>query len=162
MDSLRSVLLPEVSRFKEIEKFERYTMGSLKISLCIGIAAIPFLFLSNKIILFFFGPRYLASVPVFDLLLIGSIALVVGSTMRVALYSFNKPHVLALVDMTRLTIMVLGCYLLIPSLGASAPAVVALILNVSIVGFLCIYVLRQIKRKDLTIWEEPVIEPYSG
>jgi O-antigen/teichoic acid export membrane protein len=162
MDSLRSVLLPEVSRFTEIEQFERYVKGSLKISFYLGIAVIPILFLSGKIVPFFFGPRYLESVPIFNLLLISAVALVVGGTMRVALYSLNKPHVLALVDMTRLTIMVLGCYLLIPSLGVSAPAVVALILNVSIVGFLCIYVLRQIKRKDLTIWEEAVIEPYSG
>ena len=78
--SLQSVLLPEVSRFREITQLEKYIKGSLKISFCIGIAIIPLIFLSPKIILFFFGSRYLDSIPIFNWLLLCCIVLTINNT----------------------------------------------------------------------------------
>lgn len=147
--SLRAVLLPEVSRFREMEQFEHYIKGSLKISLSLGMVSIPFLFLSQKIILFFFGSRYLESVPIFNWLLLSYIAITINSTIRMALYSMNRPQVLAVVDVLRLVVVVLGCYLLIPFLGTLAPAMLALMVNVGALGFLSLYVFKQIRRGDL-------------
>ena len=159
--SLMSVLLPEVSRFREISQLDKYIRGSLKISLYIGIAILPFLFFSHKIILFFFGSRYLDSVPIFNWLMLGYIVLTIKSTIRVTLLSMNTPQVLAMVDLLKLIVMVIGCYLLIPLLGILAPAIMALVVNVSALSFFSIYVFKKIREKDISFQKEEIIEPYS-
>ncbi len=160
--SLRAVLLPEVSRFREMKQFEKYIKGSFKISFCIGLAIIPFLFLSYKIIPFFFGLQYLDSIPVFNWLLLGYIIIMINSTIRVALYSMNRPYVLAVVDLIKLTVMIIGCYLLIPIIGILAPAILTLIVNVSVLGLLSMYVFKKIRKEDIFFQKEEIIEPYSN
>lgn len=159
--SLMSVLLPEVSRFREIAQLDKYIRRSLKISLFIGIAFLPFLFFSHKIILFFFGSRYLDSVSVFNWLMLGYIVLTINSTIRVTLHSMNKPQVLAIVDFLKLTVMFIGCYLLIPLLGVLAPAILALIVNVIALSFFSMYVFKKIREGDISFQDEEIIEPYS-
>jgi O-antigen/teichoic acid export membrane protein len=143
--SLRAVLLPEISRLREMKEFKKYIKGSLKISFSLGMVFIPFLFFSPRIILFFFGSRYLNSIPIFNWLLLSYIALMINNPIRMALYSMNRPHLLAMVDVLKLTVMVLGCYLLIPFLGVLAPAILVLMVNVSALGFFSIYVFKQIR-----------------
>ncbi len=155
--SLISVLFPEVSRFREIAQLDKYIRSSLKISLSIGIAFLPFLFFSHKIILFFFGLRYLDSVSVFNWLMLGYIVLIVNNTIRVTLLSMNKPQVLAIIDFLKLTVMFIGCYFLIPLLGVLAPAIMALIVNVSVLCFLSIYVFKKIREGDISFQEEEII-----
>ena len=145
--SLMSVLLPEVSRFREIAQLDKYVRSSLKISFCIGIAFLPLIFFSHKIILYFFGTRYLDSVSVFNWLMLGYIVLMINNTVRITLISMNKPQVLAIVDLLMLTVTIVGCYLLIPLLGVLAPAIMALIANVSVLCFLLIYVFKKIRER---------------
>ncbi len=159
--SLRSVLLPEVSRFREIAQLEKYIKGSLKISFFIGIAFLPFLFFSHKIILFFFGSRYLDSISVFNWLMSGYIILTINNTIRVTLLSMNKPQVLAMIDLLKLTVMFIGCYFLIPLLGVPAPAIMTFVVNVSVLCFLSIYVFKKIGEGNISFQEEKIIEPYS-
>lgn len=160
--SLRAVLLPEVSRFREMNQLEKYIRSSLKISVCIGISIVPFLFFSHKIILFFFGLQYLDSIPVFNWLLLGYIVLAINSTIRIALFSINKPHIIAMVDLLSLTVMIFGCYFLIPFIGILAPAVLALILRVSTLVFLYTYVFKKIREGNISFQEEEIIAPYSN
>ena len=160
--SLMSVLLPEVSRFREIAQLDKYIKSSLKISLYIGIAILPFLFFSHKIILFFFGSRYLDSVSVFNWLVIGFTVLTINNSIRVTLLSMNRPQILAMVDLLKLTVMAIGCYLLIPLFGVLAPAIMALFVNVSVLSFLFTYVFKKIREGDISFPDENIIEPCSG
>jgi O-antigen/teichoic acid export membrane protein len=160
--SLMSVLLPEVSRFREIEQFEKYVKGALKISLCLTIFIIPFLFLSKKIILFLFGLRYLDSIAIFNWLLLSYIPFTISISIRSALYSMNKPHTTAVVELFRVTVMILGCYLLIPFFGILVPAILALIINVIALGFLIMYVFKYIHEGKAVFQNEETAElPYS-
>ena len=156
--SLKSVLLPEVSRFSEIAQFEKYIKGSLKISLFLTVLVIPFLFISEKIIPCFFGSRYLDSVAIFNWLLLSYIFRTISSPIRSALYSLNKPHIIAFVELFRVTAMILGCYLLIPSFGILVPAVLALIINVSVLGFLILYVFKYIHQEKVVFQKEELAE----
>lgn len=157
--SLSSVLLPEVSRFNNLTQVDQYIKKSFKIWACFGLSIIPFLFFSGKIILFFFGPRYLESVQVFNWLIIAYIFRTIESTISITLYSMNKPHVLALLDLTALIGMVVGCYLLIPAFGVVWPAILAFILNVSVIGFLTVYIFKQIKKGDIVFLDEEIVKP---
>lgn len=151
--SLASVLLPKVSRFRKMAQFENYIKGSLKVLFVLVILIIPFLFFSHKIILLFFGFRYVDSVPVFNLLLLGFITNTVGITIRVALFSMNKPHVVAMVTALKLIVMIIGCYILIPFSGVLAPAISVLIVNVSGLVFFSAYIFRVIKKGELSFLE---------
>ncbi|MCF6158965.1 MAG: hypothetical protein E3K32_10425 [wastewater metagenome] len=148
--SLYSVLLPKVSRFREITEFKRYIKGSLKVSFGLGIFIIPFLFFSHSLIHFFFGPRYLGSVPVFNWFLLGYTVLIIITTIQVALHSINKPYIIAMVDIVSLLAMIFGCYILIPLLGVIAPAIIMFIINMSNLGFLSIYTFKQISSGVVT------------
>ncbi|MFC1658841.1 oligosaccharide flippase family protein [Candidatus Omnitrophota bacterium] len=148
--SLGSVLLPETSRFTEISQVEKYIQGSLKISLFLSLLVFPFLFFSRDIIAFFFGHRYLDSVIIFNWLLLSYIFATVSSPIRSALYSMNKPWVISIVDLLRVSAMAIGCYLLIPPFGLLAPAVLSLAINAIALGFFILYVFKLFK------WQEPV------
>jgi len=74
----------------------------------------------------------------------------------------NRPQVLAVVDLLKLTVMVIGCYLLIPLIGVLAPAIMALVVNVSELCFLFIYVFKKIRGEDISFQNEEIIEPYSN
>lgn len=140
--SIKSVLLPEVSRFREADQFEKYLKGALKISLYICVAVIPLLFLSRRIILFFFGSRYADSVVIFNWLLLSYVPAAIGRTMRSALYSMDRPHIIALLDISSIIIMIAGCYFLIPILGGVGAGMVAFIVNMALLGVLTVYAFR--------------------
>lgn len=147
--SFWSVLLPQVSRFKEINQFRKYVTQSLKISLPTGIIILPLLFLSKKIILYLFGSRYLESVPIFNLLLLSFFLLTISSLIISALYAMNKPRTVAYLDLFSFGVMLLGCYFLIPYLGTIAPAMLALALNACTLGFLILYTSRLIRKGNI-------------
>lgn len=143
-NSLNAVMLPEFSRFKELERLEDYIKKSLKISFFIVMSVVPFLFFSQQIILFFFGSRYLESVHVFNWLLLGNIVGIINSTNNAALYSINKPNIVTIANLAKVGLMILGCYLLIPYLGVLAPAILLLIIRVGTFGYFTAYLFKHI------------------
>ncbi len=54
--------------------------------------------------------------------MLGYIVHIINNTIRVTLYSMNKPQVLAMVDLLQVTVLVVGCYLPLPLIGVLAPA----------------------------------------
>jgi O-antigen/teichoic acid export membrane protein len=146
IDSLRTVLLPEVSRFRQLQQFETYLSKSLRISLFAGIAVIPLLFFSRKIILLLFGPRYAACTEIFNLLLLSYIASMINNIIQTALHSMKRPHIVAIANLAKLTLIILGSYLLIPRVGVIAPAILSLAGNIFTLGLLSAYIFRLIHR----------------
>ncbi len=142
--SFNSVLLPEVSRFKEKEQFVKYFKNSMKVSFFIAAAIIPVLIFSSRVIPFFFGVKYAGSVPVFNLLLLGFLAIAVNSTLRILLFSIERPLVVAIVDVSRIFIMIIASYILIPYLGVKAPAIAYLLVNALALAYLAIYIFKKI------------------
>ena len=118
------------------------------------------LFVSHKIIPFFFGLKYYDSINVFNWLLLSALVFAANSTMKIALYSTNKPNIVAAVDLLRLLGMMIGCYLLIPLFGTIAPAVLSLFLNAAVLIFNSRYVFSHIHSGDIEFIEEELIETY--
>ncbi len=142
--SLYSVLLPKLSRFKEREEFEKYFKSSMKVSSLIAVVIVPILIFSSKIIPFFFGVKYTGSVPVFNLFLLGFFATTVNSTLRILLFSIEKPQIVTIVDSSRVFIMIILSYLFIPYLGVKAPAVAYLLVNALALTCLSVYIFKKI------------------
>jgi O-antigen/teichoic acid export membrane protein len=154
--TLTSVLLPEVSRFQEKRQFKVYYWQSLKISAGFGILLIPILFFAKDIILFFFGERYLDSIPIFIWLALGFLFFAVSHILRPILLALDRPHIVTYTDLVSVFAMFVGCYAFIPHMGVIAPAIMAFVLNVCGMVFLAIYTIRHINRKDVFIESDDV------
>jgi O-antigen/teichoic acid export membrane protein len=157
--SLKSVLFPEVSRFKELRQLQNYLKQSFRVLLFTTLIIIPLLFLSRNIILFFFGYRYQDSIIIFNWLLLSYLFMAINSAIISTLYTINKPHIITLIGITSIILMSLGCYFFIPRLGILAPAVVTFIIKFGIFCFLSIYMLNYIKKgliKSQKINNEPI------
>lgn len=162
--TLTSVLLPEVSRFREKTQFMVYYWQTLKVSLGFGILLAPVLFFAKDIILFFFGERYLESIPVFVWLALGFLFFAFSHTLRPILLALDKPQVMTYTDLISVAAMFIGCYALIPSLGVLAPAVTAFGVNVCSMAFLAVYTIRHIHESDVFIEPEsvPIVTDYNS
>ncbi len=154
--TLTSVLLPEVSRFQDKEQFTAFYWQSLKISAGFGILLGPFLFFAKDIILFFFGERYLGSIPVFVWLALSFLFFGFSHILHPILLALDKPHVVTYADLTRVIGMFIGCYAFIPSLGVLAPAKTAFVVNLCEMAFLAVYTIRLIHKTDVFIRPETV------
>ena len=157
-NSLVTVLLPKVSRFRAVDQFKNFMKASLKISLYIGIFIIPLLFVSNRLIPLFFGIKYLNSVPVFNWLLIGSVLQVINMTIRVVLYSRHKPEIVAVADVLSLILMFAGCYYLVPLYGTIAPAVTLVAVNGAVTLITYLYTSSHIHGGRIKFEEEDIAE----
>jgi O-antigen/teichoic acid export membrane protein len=154
INSFNSVLLPEVSRFKQISQFENYLKRSFRILLYLAAIVLPCTFFSAKFIIFFFGNRYADSIRVFNWLVFNYLIMAVNSMFfNSLLYSLKKPRIIAVNDMSKLTLMFLGCFFLIPRWGVPCPAILALIINTTAGAFLALYVFKHIKRVKLSSLE---------
>jgi lipopolysaccharide exporter len=149
--TLTSVLLPEVSRFREKEQFLVYYWQSLKISAGFGVLLGPVLFFARDIILFFFGERYLESIPVFIWLALSFLFFAVSHILRPILLSLDKPHIVTYADLVSVLAMVIGCFAFIPSLGVLAPALTAFTVNLCSMVFLAFYTIHLIHKSDFFI-----------
>jgi lipopolysaccharide exporter len=147
--TLTSVLLPEVSRFREKKQFTVYYWLSLKISAGFGIILVPVLFFAKDIILFFFGERYLDSIPIFVWLAMGFLFFAISHILCPILLALDKPHIVTYADLMSVCAMFVGCYLFIPYLGVLAPAITAFVVNMCAMVFLAIYTIRHIDKTDV-------------
>ncbi|OGT29362.1 MAG: hypothetical protein A2W28_00635 [Gammaproteobacteria bacterium RBG_16_51_14] len=145
--SLKAVFLPHVARFNEKKQFEQFLKKSLNITLCAGLASIPLTFISGPVITFFFGARYNDAVPIFNALLLAYVVLTAHSSVQAALYSLNKLFLVAIVDVSRLILIAIGTYVLIPPLGLLAPPLVLLIVNLISFCFLFVYAFKVLQHK---------------
>ena len=152
--SLVTVLLPKASRFRDVVQFSNYINISLKISIYAGISVMPLLLVSSKLIPFFFGIKYIDSIPVFNWLLIGAVLQVINTTVHVALFSMNKPGIVALADVLSLIGMIGGCYYLIPSYGTIAPAITLVALNGIRTLVIYVYTSRFIREGNIEFEED--------
>jgi O-antigen/teichoic acid export membrane protein len=151
VSTFTSVLLPEVSRFREKKQFIVYYWQSLKISAGFGILLVPILFLAKNIILFFFGERYLESIPVFIWLALGFLFYAISHILRPILIALDRPHIVTYADLMGVIVMFVGCYAFIPHLGVVAPAITAFVVNFCTMVFLTKYTIRHIHKTDVFI-----------
>lgn len=130
--TLRSVLLPETSQFTDKRQFENYLGITLKIFLGSLFLVVPLIFLATWLIPRLFGENYRDSITPFNWLMVSFVLYAVIKIICQALFALDRPKVVAIIEMARLTFMVVGSVALIPSLGAVAPAVMALISNAAV------------------------------
>lgn len=140
--SLRAVLLPHTARFERPAEHARYFRATLQWSVALVLLAAPVLIAAPTLISLIFGAAFSPSSAVFNWLFAAQIAVVAQSPYIAFLSAVNRPRLMAIVDSIRLMLMIAGSALLIPKLGATAPAMVFLGLNLLSYAFYAVYVRR--------------------
>lgn len=124
ISSLGSVVNPRFSGFDTNVKIKNYMQ---KLSLLIGMISLLMVIsalLASPIIHFVFGEKYLAAIPVFQLLTIAMIPFMFSLITTPAItYSFSKPSFIAKLTALQVIIMISLDLIFIPRFGAFAPAI---------------------------------------
>jgi stage V sporulation protein B len=123
--SLTKVLLPKVTGLDRISKLSEYLKKAVKLLIGIGILLLPYYFLA-PFIMGLIGNKYVSALPVFRILFFYAFIVGLASPIIIILYSLNKPHVIAFINIGQFCFSFTMNYLVIPSYGAQGAAVVAL------------------------------------
>lgn len=139
--TITTVLLPKVSMISEKEQLRNYIKRSLKVSIPFLFPLIILLFISHPLIVYIYGNEYLPAVIIFQILICGFALSIIINPISLIIYSFNKPEILAYLNIMQLILNFIGNVVVIPSYGAIGAAFVTFITSLfaSIVVILFVY-----------------------
>jgi len=148
ISSLNSVVNPRFSGFNSKEKVRSYINKLFVFVALFAILMLVMIALAGPIINFVYGAKYSQAIPVFQALTIGMIpflfSIIVTPPM---LYSYGQSSLFAKVSATQVIAMVILEIILIPKIGAFAPAIALGSTNAAATIFLGIK-LMYLLRKD--------------
>ena len=125
--SLLTTLLPKVSQLTGLDQCRSYVQRSFPFYAVIAAALLPFLYFSRPLVLALFGSAYESTIPVFQVLFIGTLGTLVTHPLYLVLYTMNRPHLFSLIQGSALLGWIIaGCFL-IPGYGALGAAWTTLI-----------------------------------
>jgi O-antigen/teichoic acid export membrane protein len=122
---LTKVLLPKVTSLATIPELSEYLNTSIKLLTLMGILMVPYYFLA-PFITELIGNRYLGAIPVFRILFFNALIIGLAAPIVIILYSLNKPHVIAFINIGQFCFSFTANYFVIPYFGAVGAAVVTL------------------------------------
>lgn len=101
-----------------------FTKKSMLIILLLIVSLLVLILISPVLIPFVFTSSYTNSVPVLQILLLGTIPFLLAiPTNNLLTYSLKKPHILAVSSFVQLFIVLIFNYIFIPKYGAFGPAI---------------------------------------
>lgn len=140
--SLRSVLIPHISRFSNAAQFKNHIKKTLRYFSLLNVLLLPLLFISKPAFSILFGGRYSGASGVFNGLLIVNMVLPFMTSLHSTLYALKKPQVMAAGDLIRLFVIGAGCWFFIPRLGLLGPPCALFLVNAAYALFLLLYISR--------------------
>lgn len=120
--SLLTTLLPKVSQLTSLDQCRVYVQRSFPLYLVIAAAILPLLFFARPLVLGLFGPAYEGTIPVFQVLFVGTLGTLVTHPLYLVLYTMNRPQLHTLSGVVALVGWVLMGLWLIPKYGAVGAA----------------------------------------
>ena len=125
--SLLTTLLPKVSQLTGLEQCRSYVKRSLPLYSVIAAALLPFLYFARPLVLALFGPAYESTIPIFQVLFIGTLGTLVTHPLYLVLYTLNRPQLFSLIQGLALLGWIIAGFWLIPGYGALGAAWTTLI-----------------------------------
>ncbi len=130
-DAFRSVYFPLVSGMfaqEDRDKVARVLNNSTRlISFVTAAGALVALLFSHDIIVLLFSDKYLASVPVFVVLMISLNLSLIGSTLGISLVAVGDSDKPAIINIAHTAVSLLGTLALVPSLGILGAAITSVV-----------------------------------
>lgn len=120
--AISTVILPKFSQFAQRGELKRHykrtAVGTVVLALCM----LPALLISAPLIHLVFGPKYNASIPVFQVLFVAYLIALPGNVLSLALYAVNRPRVLTYINYIGLGTTLIFYPLLIMRFGIEGAA----------------------------------------
>jgi O-antigen/teichoic acid export membrane protein len=130
-DAFRSVYFPLVSGMfarEERDKVAQVLNNSTRlISFVTAAGAVIALLFGRDIIVLLFSERYLASVPVFVVLMVALNLSLIGSTLGISLVAVGDSDKPAIINIAHTAVSLLGTIALVPSLGILGAAITSVV-----------------------------------
>ena len=124
VSALGSVVAPRFSGFTKRTQTITYLKKLLLLTTGISLFMLAFVIFAKAIILLVFGVKYLEAIPVFQVLIVALIPFLYSIvTSNPIIYTYNQPAFFAKITIIQVVILVALDIILIPSLGAMAPAI---------------------------------------
>ncbi len=124
VSALGSVVAPRFSSFTKRSQTIAYLKKLFFLTSGISLLMLLFAVFAKPIILLIFGLKYLDAIPVFIALTIALIPFLFSIiTSNPIIYTYNQPDYFAKITIVQVVILLILDILLIPSLGAMAPAI---------------------------------------
>ena len=131
VSALGSVVAPRFSGFTKRQQTIGYLKKLFLLTSLISLAMLVMVALAKPIVLLVFGVKYLEAIPVFQVLTIALIPFLFSIiTSNPIIYTYNQPDFFAKITIIQVVILVALDVILIPSLGAMAPAIAIGVSNV--------------------------------
>lgn len=152
--ALTTVLLPKISSVQGGAELARYVGKSVRVIPAILVVVLPLILVSDALIPMFFGPAYVAAVPLFKVLLVGYALSIAINPLSLVLYSLDRADLLALMNVAQFVIFAGISFCMIPVLGPMGSALASLGVRGFGAGFIGLAVwkgMRKVKREDMGI-----------
>jgi len=128
--TLNTVLIPRVAALKIKSDLVKYLKDSFLITSLAVLFVIGLIIFSKYIIVILYGEDYLSSVAILRVFLIAYAMNILVWPFLLLIHSFDRPDIQTKVNVLQIPIQVIGTFILIPTLGAIAPALMFLIITV--------------------------------
>jgi teichuronic acid exporter len=133
VSALGSVVAPRFSSFTKRSETVAYLKKLLLLTSLISLLMLIMVVLAKPIVLLVFGQKYLQAIPVFQVLTVALIPFLFSLvTSNPIIYTYNQPDFFAKITIIQIVVLVALDIILIPSLGAMAPAISIGISNIII------------------------------
>ncbi|MBN1216003.1 MAG: oligosaccharide flippase family protein [Candidatus Lokiarchaeota archaeon] len=149
-------ILPKVSELLDMKEIKKAFKIILKYStLLYIITVIPTVFLSDHIILLFFGSSYDRSILIFRILIISIGLGLITTPANTLILKFNKPYIYTIMIVSQLLIFLIGTPIFFNFFGYIGFAYITFIFNlfglIYVISYLLLYFRK--KRKELILTE---------
>jgi O-antigen/teichoic acid export membrane protein len=154
--TLNTTLIPRVSRLKTRQDYVAYFRESLGVSCAAGIGFVLLAGLSSPLIGFMYGPAYAPAVAVLRLLALAYAFTALVWPLFLLIYALGRPDIQTKVNVLQVAVQIMGNFLLIPRLGAQAPAIMFFAVSVGGLLLMLLWILWLYVKGEGRIEELPV------
>jgi O-antigen/teichoic acid export membrane protein len=146
LNTLNTALIPRVSKLRTRDDYRVYLRNSLSISAIVSAGYIFLILVGEQLVRFLYGSVYSSAAEVLRLLLLAHIITVLAWPWVLIIYAVDRPDIQTKVNAIQIAVLLVGNCLLIPSMGAKAPAVmflIATIIGLTLIGVWITLVFRK-------------------
>jgi O-antigen/teichoic acid export membrane protein len=135
-----TVVNPQVARYYQSGHYKDLVRSYLRYSVPIGVLGIAGAFtVAGPVIEAIFGAKYIASIPLFKVLAVGTLVFAMVTPVHSALLSLFAPQRVLVVTVSGLVLMAAGCSLVIPQYGSLGAAVVVTIVRIAMAALIVVF-----------------------
>lgn len=149
LSSLVTVLLPRVMTLTTKSQLKDYIRKVLKLDAIIIVFLSPLFVLSKPVIVLLYGPEFVQSFVIFNVLLISFMIVLVTNTTGLVLHSIGKPQVSSYTNIIKSGFNFALNYMLIPLYGALGAAFATLFVYVIAMFLIDGYILNYLRNTKI-------------